>query len=792
MAAPTVREATFDVWREYGLTSIFANPGSTEIKLLADLPDDFRFVLGAARGLGRRHGDRLGDRARRARARDPAHDRRASATPSARSPRRASTARRSSSSSASRTGATSPPSRSSPASCAGSRASTRCGSTSPCARRTCPGAIARAVPRGRHRERAGARDRADGRLGRRGRRGRRARRPAARRARLAADDRRRRASSRELIDAARAPGARRRRGRRRPRDVARRSSRSPSGSAARSGRSRSARAPDSRRITALFAGHLPADRVRLRETLAPHDVVLVVGAPVFRQYPFIPGPFVEAGTRRRDGQRATRRRCTAAPPTSRVLAPPGRGLRASSPALVPARDGSRRPPFAPPAAPAPPAAGEPLRAGHVFAAIAERLPRNAIVIEESPSSRPELLARLPARESLGSLSPAMGGLGFALPAAIGLRMARPDRPVVAIVGDGSSLYSIQALWSAAQYRAGALFVILANGGYAIMDRLAEQAGGSAPWPGFAVDVAGPRARASAARRARVSEPRRAARGARRGAARPRRARRAAPARGRGRPGRDLRAVTSPGARFRSPRRDASEQVAFEIRRYLSARDLRPGERLGTEQELAAEFGVSRPTLREGLRLLASSHLIRASQGPGGGIFVESTQSEGMRRNVSESIAVMLETDDVSLDELIEARISLEVPLAGLAAQHATDATAAELLAAIAEAEGNHPASEAFRLADTQLPPRDRERGPQRAPARVHELDARRAAAVADRHDRRLDRRRRDPAAAPRDPARHPPAPPGRRPARDAPSPRLPARARRLARTAIDLEPEGEP
>jgi GntR family transcriptional repressor for pyruvate dehydrogenase complex len=155
-------------------------------------------------------------------------------------------------------------------------------------------------------------------------------------------------------------------------------------------------------------------------------------------------------------------------------------------------------------------------------------------------------------------------------------------------------------------------------------------------------------------------------------------------------------------RFRSPRRDASEQVAFEIRRYLASRDLRPGERLGTEQELAAEFGVSRPTLREGLRLLASSHLIRASQGPGGGIFVESTQSEGMRRNVSESIAVMLETHDVSLSELVEARISLEVPLAGLAAQHASEAVAAELLAAIEEAEGNHPASEEFRTADAHF------------------------------------------------------------------------------------------
>jgi benzoylformate decarboxylase len=84
----------------------------------------------------------------------------------------------------------------------------------------------------------------------------------------------------------------------------------------------------------------------------------------------------------------------------------------------------------------------------------------------------------------------MGGLGFALPAATGLRMARPDRPVVAIVGDGASLYSIQTLWSAAHYRAGALFVVLSNGGYAIMDRLAEQHGGAVPWPGFGVDVAG--------------------------------------------------------------------------------------------------------------------------------------------------------------------------------------------------------------------------------------------------------------------------------------------------------------
>ena len=84
----------------------------------------------------------------------------------------------------------------------------------------------------------------------------------------------------------------------------------------------------------------------------------------------------------------------------------------------------------------------------------------------------------------------MGGLGFALPAAAGLKLALPGRAVVAIVGDGSSLYSIQALWSAVHYRIGAVFVVLANGGYAVMDRLAEQQGQTAPWPAFPeVDVA---------------------------------------------------------------------------------------------------------------------------------------------------------------------------------------------------------------------------------------------------------------------------------------------------------------
>ena len=132
-----------------------------------------------------------------------------------------------------------------------------------------------------------------------------------------------------------------------------------------------------------------------------------------------------------------------------------------------------------------------MHARHVFAALAERLPPDATVVEETPSSRPDLHRLLPARRPRGFVSAAMGGLGFALPAAIGLRMADPSRPVVAVVGDGSSLYAIQALWTAAERGVGVVVIVLANGRYAVMDRLAEASGAKPVWPAFDdVDVAG--------------------------------------------------------------------------------------------------------------------------------------------------------------------------------------------------------------------------------------------------------------------------------------------------------------
>jgi DNA-binding FadR family transcriptional regulator len=158
----------------------------------------------------------------------------------------------------------------------------------------------------------------------------------------------------------------------------------------------------------------------------------------------------------------------------------------------------------------------------------------------------------------------------------------------------------------------------------------------------------------------------------------------------------------PSPRFAPASVDASHQIALEIRRYLEREGLQPGDRIGTEQELAAEFGVSRPTLREGLRLLASSHLIRVGRGRAGGIFVARTPGEGMSRNVSESISMMLATASVSLTELLDARMFLEVPLAGLAAANATDEIAMALQAAIDEAAEHQPGTPPFNDADTRF------------------------------------------------------------------------------------------
>ena len=235
----------------------------------------------------------------------------------------------------------------------------------------------------------------------------------------------------------------------------------------------------------LYRGQLPADRPRVRETLEGHDVLLVVGTAAIRQYPYRPGPLVPEATRvfvvTADPTEAHR-----SPAELAIIGDPGVLCAALAEALPPRGRGAGLPPRVSPYLLDPPADGTngALRAAHVFRLLAERLAPETTIVEESPSSRPALESLVPARRPFAFLSAAMGGLGFAMPAAIGLKLGRPRHPVLAIIGDGSSMYSIQSLWTAATLGVGTVFIVLNNGGYAVMNRLAEQRGGAPAWPAF--------------------------------------------------------------------------------------------------------------------------------------------------------------------------------------------------------------------------------------------------------------------------------------------------------------------
>ena len=232
-----------------------------------------------------------------------------------------------------------------------------------------------------------------------------------------------------------------------------------------------------------FAGFLSAARSVVRTQLAEYDLILAVGAPVFRQYNYEAGPMFPEGTTvlliTEDSDEALR-----SPADISVIASLPASLKELT-SQTTSRDSRRPLDVKRRVAPAAPTAGEPLRASHLMAALAERLTPNTIVVEETPSSRPDLHDLLPAREPQGFISAAMGGLGFGLPATIGLKMGVPNRPVIALLGDGSSMYGIQGLWSARHYQVGCVFIILNNSRYAVMDRLADKFGKSGPaWPAF--------------------------------------------------------------------------------------------------------------------------------------------------------------------------------------------------------------------------------------------------------------------------------------------------------------------
>jgi benzoylformate decarboxylase len=115
-------------------------------------------------------------------------------------------------------------------------------------------------------------------------------------------------------------------------------------------------------------------------------------------------------------------------------------------------------------------------------AIGEMLPKDAVVIEEALSSAPGIRQLIRSDDPQSYFGLRGGGIGWGLPATIGVKLALPDRPVVGLIGDGSAMYTVQALWTAARYGIEAIFVILNNSSYRILKQrlhamrgLAEQA-----------------------------------------------------------------------------------------------------------------------------------------------------------------------------------------------------------------------------------------------------------------------------------------------------------------------------
>ena len=101
-------------------------------------------------------------------------------------------------------------------------------------------------------------------------------------------------------------------------------------------------------------------------------------------------------------------------------------------------------------------------------AIGEILPKDAVVIEEALSSSPGIRQLIRSDDPQSYFGLRGGGIGWGLPAAIGAKLALPDRPVVGLIGDGSAMYTVQALWTAAHYRIPVIFVILNNTSYRIL------------------------------------------------------------------------------------------------------------------------------------------------------------------------------------------------------------------------------------------------------------------------------------------------------------------------------------
>ena len=224
-----------------------------------------------------------------------------------------------------------------------------------------------------------------------------------------------------------------------------------------------------------FVGALPPAIGPVSETLKDHDLVLVVGSSVFPYYPYLPGPLLAQGSALVQ---------LTSDPGEAARAPMGEAIvgdvAVSLTQLVEQVPEARRPVPAARPQPGEPQESDPISGSQAMAALAEVWPADGIAVVETPSCTTSLRNRLRISRPGSYYFCASGGLGFGIAAGVGVQLAQRDRPVVCVLGEGSAQYGITALWSAVTYKLPVTFLILKNDEYMILKWFAmlEQVSGA--------------------------------------------------------------------------------------------------------------------------------------------------------------------------------------------------------------------------------------------------------------------------------------------------------------------------
>lgn len=222
----------------------------------------------------------------------------------------------------------------------------------------------------------------------------------------------------------------------------------------------------------LFAGYLPAERQKIVSLLDGHDLILVLGAPAFTYHVEGTGPHIPDGAAL--FQMVDDANIAAwTPQGTSVICSVDLGVQALLGRPVPSTarplpDARRLAPRAEPSSP--------MSVAYLLQTLDEVRARDSIIVEEAPSARPVMHRHMPIYRSETFYTMASGGLGYGMAATIGVALGKPGRRIISLVGDGSSLYTFQALWNAAQLNLPITFIIVKNGRYAALEEFAPTFG----------------------------------------------------------------------------------------------------------------------------------------------------------------------------------------------------------------------------------------------------------------------------------------------------------------------------